>query len=215
MAWRSFLHVRLSPVGCAAVRLWQRSCGNATVEFALVLMPVLMVVCGGFEVAMLSYTRSQLEGATTRATRMATTGHYSDEDINGYIRERMATLNVAANDVIIKRSSYRSFTDINKPEPLVSDVEPIGGTPSSGDCYQDVNGNGQWDSDMGSDSLGRSEDVVRITVTVRYKLFFSFLGPLFKAKAGRLPIVSNVVMKSEPWGDRSSAEIPVVELCIA
>ena len=209
MARRLDLRAALS-----SLRLWCCQCGNATVEFALVLMPVLLVICGGFEVSMLTYTRSQLEGATTRATRMATTGHYSDEEINKYIRDRMASLNIAAQDVIIKRASYRSFADINQPEPLVSDVDPIGGTPSTGDCFQDVNGNGQWDSDMGSDSLGRSEDVVRLNVTVNYKLFFYFLSPAFKAKAGRVPIISNVVMKSEPWGDRSSAETPVVDVCI-
>lgn len=196
-------------------RLWRCRCGNATVEFALILLPMLLVICGGIELSMLSYTRTQLEGAVTQATRMATTGHYTDKDINAFIKARMVQLRIGEDDVQVKRLSYRSFSDIGKPEPLVSDVEPLGGAPSKGDCYQDVNGNGVWDADMGSDTLGLSEDIIRYTVTARYTMLFSFLAPAFMAKDNKIDLNANAVMKSEPWGDSSSALKPIVELCIS
>jgi len=188
--------------------------GNATIEFALVLLPALMVICGGFEVAMLAYTRSQLEGAVTRATRMASTGNYNDVVINKFIQDRMKPMRIAAGDVIIHRASYRNFVDVGKPEPVVSDAPPLGGSPSRGDCYEDVNNNNRWDADMGSNTIGRSEDVIRYKVTVRYTMLFTFMSGAFRARDNKIPIVAYAVIKAEPWGDRSSSEVPTVERCI-
>lgn len=46
-----------------------------------------------------------------------------------------------------------SFGDVGKPEPYV-DSSPGNGAYDAGEDFTDINGNGQWDSDMGQAGLG-------------------------------------------------------------
>ncbi len=185
--------------------------GSTVVEFALVLTPLLTLLAGGIEAGNLAYSRSVIEGSLRVAARMATTGRYSAGDIDTYVRGRLAHIGVAANDVTITRRAYGTFESVEKPEPLTSDVAPVGGTPSQGDCYIDLNGDNQWSADSGSDGNGQSEDILYYGVSVDYKLLFGFMSSAMGAHDGHMTLEANTVVKNEPFGEERD---PPVERCI-
>lgn len=185
--------------------------GSTVIEFAMVLMPLMTLLSGGIEAGMLAYSRSVIEGSLRVAARMATTGRYSAADIDAYVRGRLSAIGVPGNAVTITRRSYASFASVAKPEPLTSDVAPVGGTPSAGDCYIDLNGDHQWSADAGSDGNGQSEDILYYGVSIDYKLLFGLMSSAMGANDGHLILKANTVVKNEPFGEERN---PPVERCI-
>lgn len=186
--------------------------GSAIVEFAMLFGPMMALLLGGIEAGNLAYSRSVLEGSLRVAARMATTGKYSAQDIDTYVRDQMEIIGVEGTAVEITRRAYSSFESVSNPEPLTSDVAPTGGTPSSGDCYLDLNGDSQWSADSGSAGNGESEDILYYGVEVEYGLLFPFLADALGGENGRLTLKANTVVKNEPFGEGRD---PAAERCIA
>ncbi|MFC3714179.1 TadE/TadG family type IV pilus assembly protein [Sphingoaurantiacus capsulatus] len=193
-------------------RLRRDQRGAAVVEFAFMVMPMLMMLLGGIELGYLAYSKTVLEGAIRQASHMAATGQYSADDIGDEVRERLARIGAVDDDVEIVTRAYGSFEDVQKPEPLTSDVEPLGGAPGRGDCFIDLNGDGQWSEDASQAGLGASEDIVYFEVTATYPLLFKMMGKLLDADEGRMTLVANATVKNEPFGDERE---PAVERCIS
>jgi Flp pilus assembly pilin Flp len=193
-------------------RLRRNERGAAVVEFAFMLTPMLLMLLGGMEVGYLAYSKTVLEGAIKEASRMASTGQHSEAEIVAEVRDRLARIGAEAEDVDIVTRAYGSFEDVHKPEPLTSDVEPVGGTPGAGDCYIDLNGDEEWSEDASDSGLGASEDIVYFEVTATYPVLFRFMGKAVGAEDGRVTLVANTTIKNEPFGDERE---PAVERCIA
>ncbi len=187
--------------------------GVTTVEFALLSIPLLSLLMGSIEVGYIYYTKSLLEGSVSTAARMATTGGYTGAEIDKYVTDNLASLGFAQSDVLIEKKSYTDYGDVGQAEPLVSDVAPLGGAPGSGDCYLDINDNGNWDEDRGSGGLGGAEDVVKYDVTVTYTFLFPFVGTLFNKPDASMRLNANTVIKNEPFG--SKVVTTPAERCIA
>lgn len=192
-------------------RLKRNERGAAIVEFAFMLTPMLLILLGGMEVGYLAYSKSVLEGAIKEASRMASTGQHSADEITDEVRERLARIGADEENVDIVTRAYGSFEDVHKPEPLSSDVEPLGGAPSTGDCYIDLNGDEEWSEDASEAGLGASEDIVYFEVTATYPLLFSFMQKAMGAEDGQMTLVANTTIKNEPFGDERE---PAVERCI-
>lgn len=185
--------------------------GATTVEFALIFMTLMTMLAGALEAGNIAFVRSIVEGSLRVASRMATTGQYSSADIDAYVRGQIGMVGIPAAAIVITRKSYASFDSVSHPEPVVSDVAPLGGAPGRGDCYLDLNGNGQWDSDSGNAGDGRSEDILYYGVQVSYAMLFAFLGATFGGANGHVTLNANTVVKNEPYGpDRD----PPVQKCI-
>ena len=186
--------------------------GAAVVEFAFMLAPMMLLLLGGMEIGYLAYSKTVLEGAIKEASRMAGTGQHSADEITAEVRERLARIGAGEDDVEIVTRAYGSFEDVHKPEPLSSDVEPLGGTPGVGDCYIDLNGDEEWSEDASEAGLGASEDIVFFEVTATYPVLFKFVGPAVGAEDGHMTLVANTTIKNEPFGDERE---PAVERCIS
>lgn len=186
--------------------------GAAVVEFAFMLAPMLLMLLGGIEIGYLAYSKTVLEGAIKEASRMAGTGQHGADEITVEVRRRLARIGAGEDDVAIVTRAYGSFEDVHKPEPLSSDVEPLGGTPGAGDCYIDLNGDEQWSEDASETGLGASEDIVFFEVTATYPILFAFMGEALGAADGRMTLVANTTIKNEPFGDERE---PAVERCIS
>ncbi len=92
---------------------------------------------------------------------------------------------------------YPSFDDIGKPEPF-TDSAPANGSYDAGEEFQDINGNGQWDSDMGAAGLGGPGDIVLYTIEFEWELMTPLVAPLM-GNAGKLAMKSSVAVKNEPF----------------
>lgn len=136
--------------------------GSAAVQFALVSPLLLLLVFGGFEVAIALFVSGSLEAAVLAASRVGATGFTT----KGVTRERMIagiiearTFGwVKAKEADIRTLIYSRFEDIGQPESYVD--KNFNGRYDGGEPFSDVNGNGKWDSDMGRAGLGGPNDIV-------------------------------------------------------
>jgi hypothetical protein len=173
--------------------------GSYLIEFAAISLPLSVMLMSGIELGYLAYAKSHTEGALREASRLAATGSYTEAQIDTFVKDRLKSIQHAS--VAIEKRSYKSFESVKQPEPLVSDVAPLGGVPSAGDCYSDVNDNGVWDEDMGDEGLGGSEDIVYYGVTVTYPVLFPLTAKLVTKSGNNMVIEANAVIKNEPYGN--------------
>ena len=184
-------------------RLRQDERGSYIIEFALLSLPMMTLLMGGIELGYLAYAKSNVEGALREVSRLASTGSATAEELDTLLERKIGQIKGAHAE--IERRSYSSFGAVGQPEPLVSDVAPLGGEPGPGDCYTEINGNGQWDADRGSDGLGNAEDVLYYGVTVTYPMIFKLTSTVINGGKDDMTIEANAVIKNEPF---SNIEIP-------
>ncbi|MEE3155138.1 MAG: TadE/TadG family type IV pilus assembly protein, partial [Pseudomonadota bacterium] len=156
-------------------RLGRDQRGATIVEFAVIAMPMCVLLMGGLELGYNSYVRSTLQGALHDAARVAavenpilvTEGDTVEEQVANMIKETVA--HVAPNAVVdVDQKSYFEFSSIGEPEKLMTDNNGNGKYDASDeDCFEDANGNGTFDPDSGkSGTNGGADDVVLYTAKV-------------------------------------------------
>ncbi len=149
-------------------RLRRDERGVTIVEFAMVALPLSMLLMGGFDLGHQAYIRAVMQGALNDAARKASVqdpaftakGSTTEERVTNTIKDQLKTITPGAT-IDVTMSSYFDFSGIGNPEKLASDVNGNGQYDAAdGDCFYDANGNGKYDTDAGSDGLGGANDVV-------------------------------------------------------
>ena len=163
--------MRLPPV----IRRLRRDQRGATIiEFAIISGPMLLLLMGGLELGYDSYVRSTMQGALNDAARTAAVefpiinvpGSTVEEQVENLIEEQVH--NVAPNArITVTQKSYFDFSSIGDPEKLMTDNNGNGQFDAvDGDCYEDANGNGSYDTDACKTGNGGADDVVLYTAHV-------------------------------------------------
>jgi len=182
-------------------RLFRNQEGSAAIEFALIAPAMFLLLLGIIEISMAMFASSVLENATTFSSRIGRTG-YSDgttsreEMILDLVRRRSHGL-LDPSKVTVQTRVYDRFNEIGTAEPLTKDVNG-NGSFESGDEYEDINGNGQWDEDMARSGAGEQCEVV--VYTVRYP--WQITAPIIKhmmPNDGQINLTSYVVVRNEPF----------------
>lgn len=173
-------------------RLRRDNWGASTVEFALILMPLCILIFGSLEMGYRIYAESVVNGVLRDAARLATTGGYTGDQIDTIVKNKILDFRRDAG-VTITKKSYSDFTGVGVAEPITS-----GSVDSGSYCYQDINDNNQWDEDQGKGGVGRAEDVVYYQVDMTYKTLFSFSSRLL-GLGGISKISANTVVSNEPF----------------
>lgn len=185
--------------------VWKRlrACrrGVTAIEFAVVAPAVFLTVAGIIELAMIMFVSTLSEGGLREASRFSITGFIPpgmtrEERILEILEEHTIGL-VDMNQATVVYKVYPSFDDIGKPEPF-TDSAPANGTYDAGEAFQDINGNGQWDSDMGAAGLGGPGDIVLYTIEYDWDLMTPLVSP-FVGTNGKLSMKSSVAVKNEPF----------------
>ncbi|MES3154207.1 TadE/TadG family type IV pilus assembly protein [Sphingomonas faeni] len=141
--------------------------GATIVEFAIVLMPLTIMMMALFDLGFREYMSIQLADALDQSARQVTVGTVTTvATIKTSVTTRMRTILPGATVNVIS-ISYDAFSKVGKPEPITTDTVPIGAY-NKGDCFEDENGNGVWDADSGLNGTGGSDDIVYYTATVTY-----------------------------------------------
>jgi Flp pilus assembly pilin Flp len=186
---RSFLH---------ALR---RDSGGATiVEFALILPVMCGLLVGVVDLGYRSYVSSIVQGALHEAARMGTVGGISNDTIAAHVRTRLRNFSRDATVTVTTRS-YAEFSGVRTPETITQDTVPLG-QYNPGDCYQDFNGNGQYDLDRGRTGMGNAEDVVYFEVQMVYPRIVP-VGNFF-GWSDNVTINQNTVLRNQPFAARNS-----------
>ncbi len=150
----------------AGRRLLRDERGITIVEFALISLPLCMVLLAIIDFGYRMYLGAVVEGTVHRAARLATVGNKSSDYVDNFIREELSDFSNHATITIDKRSYYQ-FSGVGKPEKIIQDTAPVG-EYNVGDCYEDVNNNGVYDTVTGIRGLGGSDDIVYYEVTASF-----------------------------------------------
>lgn len=99
----------------------------------------------------------------------------------------------------LESKAYKDrFGDVGEPEPFVDDPIAPNGQFDVGETFTDVNGNGQWDRDMGlTDSIGEAGQVVSYTATIAIEPLFPFLAEQITGRA-TYEIRAATLVRNEP-----------------
>ena len=174
--------------------------GVTATEFALIAPALLMVLLGTFDTGYNLYAASVLNGAAQKAAR--------DSSIEGAESNGLAIddrVSAAVHKVVpgaavtFERRAYSDYSDVHSPEDF-TDVDKDGAC-DNGEPFEDVNGNGVWDSDRGVDTMGGARDAVLYTVTVSYPRAFPLMHLL--GLPNTVTSKSTTVLRNQPYGPQN------------
>jgi Flp pilus assembly protein TadG len=172
--------------------------GITTLEFAMISPVFFLLVMGIVEFSLIMFTSAVMESATSNTARLGKTGYIAP----GMTRQQQLIDNVATrtaglldrNNITVNMKTYSSFTNVNDPEPYIDANH--NNNHDSGEAYTDINGNGQWDPDMGRSGAGSANDIVVYTISYPWPIMTpivsSIIGSVFHISA-------RTVVKNEPY----------------
>ena len=185
-------------------RLRNRENGGAMIEFALVAPLLITLLVAVMEFAMIVLVMVLLEGGVREAARYGMTGQQPDgstrlEAIADIINSHsLGLVEITTNDVEVL--VYDDFSSVDSGDELVIDVNGNGDWDSAdGDTYNDLNGNGSWDPDPGVPGAGVGSQVVLYRVTASWNTLTPLIAP-FVGEGGLIPLSASVVVRNEPFG---------------
>lgn len=185
--------------GQALGRIARNRRGASVVEFALIALPAIGVMCGLFDLGYRQYVATQLQDALDRAARRVTIGTGTTAaQLTAMVGESVKA--IARNaDVVVVPTSYGNFQQVAKPEPITTDKPPLGAY-NAGDCFLDINGNGVWDADSARAGTGGSDDVVLYTATVTYPE----IVPMSRLMGGNAvtKLTATTMLKNQPYASQ-------------
>ena len=175
--------------------------GSAAIEFSFTAPLLIMTIVAIMEFSMILFLNASLEGSLRDAARFGSTG-YTPVGVN---REdviidkiKSATLGLVPIDAShVTALAYTDFSEVGQPEPWIDD-NPANGSYDAGEAYTDVNGNGQWDADMGTPGLGGACDVVVYRVHTEWRLL---LGLLASTIGNPISLDASTAVRNEPYGN--------------
>jgi hypothetical protein len=181
--------------------------GSTIMEFALIAPTMLLMLLGGMDFAYRSYVTSIVEGEVQRSGRDSTIqgGAERGGALDNRIRQQVGTALRNAT-VTTSREFYSTFL-ATKPERFVDSNN--NGRRDAGECYDDINGNSQWDARPARSGQGGAKDVTIYRVTVTYPRLFPIGRMLGLSNTEQ--IVVQTALKNQPFSAQSVA--PVVNRC--
>jgi Flp pilus assembly protein TadG len=177
--------------------------GATVVEFAIVIPVLAALLMGLGDLLYSAYLQAILDGVVQKAGRDSSLeGSALDQSaLDAKVGQAVTTIAKRA-DLAYDRRSYNSFALV-KPEYFEDGNGD--GIRQAGECYDDVNGNNQWDADPGRQNQGGANDVTRYTVTVNYPRLFPVTGLLGFSADGQA--TASTLLKNQPYKTQSVATI--------
>jgi len=166
--------------------------GVTAVEFALVSVPLLMLVFGILELGLVMLVITTLDGATQNASREIRTGRFQSSltqpDITAGGFKSLVCGNMAwlasqcASQLVVDVQTFANFNGLaNAPPPPATDFDPLHPTPP---CF----------------SPGQPGDIVLVRAFFDWKLFTPLLNvALDNTGAGTRRLSSTTAFRNEPY----------------
>lgn len=175
--------------------------GSAAIEFSFTAPLLIATIVAIMEFSMILFLNAVLEGSLRDAARFGITG-FTPTGVNreDVILDKVQTATMglvpitAAN---ITTLAYSDFSEVGQPEPYIDD-NPANGIYDAGESFTDVNGNGQWDADMGTPGLGGACAVVVYRVETEWSLM---LGLLASSVGQDITLTASTAVRNEPYGN--------------
>ncbi len=165
---------------------WRRQDGATAVEFSLLALPLIVMVIGTIEIAMVFTTQSLLDASTNTAARLIRTGQIQQsgaDDPEEMFRESLcdfAALLIPCNKIQFQVEELENFGEADDAPPLEFDEEG--------------NLEGQGFSPGGVNS------VVLIRVIYQYSIMTPLMQTVLTNRGdGKRLMMSTVVLQTEPY----------------
>lgn len=186
-------------------------CGATLVEFAIIAPTFMIMLMGAFDLGHQVYMRAIMNGAIHEAARDSTleTGPASEAAIDAMVETRVQRIAKDA-EVTFERKSYYDFTDIERSE-TINEAGTANNQCDPGETFEDENGNGVWDSDVGKAGFGGARDIMMYTVTVTYDRLFPLYGLIGMDQEGSMQF--STVLKNQPYAQQNEAATPETKPC--
>lgn len=195
-------------IGAFLRRLRRDHRGVTIVEFAIVTPVLLTLLMGAFDLIYQTYVQNVLDGAMYKAGRGSAleTNASSAAAMDAKVIDMVSAVGSGMTFQPMRRS-YSSYL-LAKPENFTD--KNGNGVRDPGECYDDVNGNKQWDADPGQvQTQGGANDVTRYTMTVTYQRLFPVAGLL--GMPTTQTITSETFLKNQPY--RTQTVQPIESIC--
>jgi Flp pilus assembly pilin Flp len=182
-------------------RLHRNEDGAYMIELALIMPVFLMLMMGIFDIGFQMYAKSVLAGAVEEAGRASTLEANNLDQTNVDDDVRRAVGNVAAYGTLsFSRLNYRNFSNVAQPEPFTDSNN--NGVRNPGECFEDSNGNNQWDADQGGAGQGGADDVVIYRATLTYNRLFPLWRILGEPQAEDIRVTT--VLRNQPFSAQNA-----------
>jgi Flp pilus assembly protein TadG len=173
-------------------------CGKAAIEFAFIA-PVFLAMIGAImEFSGIMFIQALLEGSAREASRYGITGFTTpgvsrEDQIMAIIADNTLGL-IDLDELQMTTLVYENFGDVGQPEPFTDAND--NDTYDAGEAFNDVNGNGAWDEDMGAAGLGGPGDVVVYRMSYDWDMMIPMFVPFFGES---ISLQANIAVRNEPF----------------
>ncbi|HYZ48292.1 MAG TPA: TadE family protein [Sphingomonas sp.] len=173
-------------------------------EFAVLAPTMLLLIMGSMDLAYRGFVTSVLEGEMQKAAR--------DSGLEDQNPDKLATIEAKVKTQVgrvVKNASFgqlrKSYTSYLNAKPERFTDSNNNGQRDAGECFDDVNANGQWDPDPGRDGQGGANDVTVYSMTLTYPRLF----PMYRMLGWpqNEVITARTYLKNQPYKTQTA---PVV-----
>ncbi len=174
--------------------------GVSAIEFSILAPVLLLMMFGILEFASIMLVSNIMESATAITSRLGKTGYVTEdssreETILASVEQKTQGL-IDPEALDISSKYYSDFSQIGDAEP--SNDTNGNGTIEAGE-YTDINGNGQFDADMGLAGYGGAGAIVVYTVSYPWPVMTPLLSNIIGDEDGNYIITARSVVKNEPY----------------
>jgi len=182
-----------------ASRLLRDQRAAPAVEFAMILPATLLLVLGFGDLVYQAYLESVLTGAVQKAGRDSTIqGNATQTDqIDQKVIDAVKAAAPRAT-FVSSRENYDNYSEIG-PEPFTDTNH--NGIRDTGECYSDVNGKSQWDSDPGTAGQGGANDVTYYKMKATYPRLFPMAWLIGWSQS--VTISASTILKNQPYATQT------------
>jgi Flp pilus assembly protein TadG len=185
---------------CTLVR---NEAGTTLIEFAAVLPLMCIALLGGMDLCHREYAQSILTGTVQKIGRDTTLQGGADYIAVNDAKVKAAVLEIAPDATFTFSRSFLTRYRDAEGEPFTDTNND--GSRNPGECYDDVNGNSQWDSNVSSAGNGAADDVVLYKVTATYPRLFPIAK--FLGWSDTQTISADTALKNQPYASQNQPTV--------
>lgn len=194
-------------------RLAHDANGATIVEFAMVALPLCVLVMGGLDLGHQSYIRATMQGALNDAARRAAvqdpqftaSGSTTEERVRNTILDQVGKIAPGAT-IDISQDNFYDFSGIGNPEKLMTDVNGNGAYDAAdGDCFSDLDEDGQFDTDAGRSGIGGANDVAFYTAEITMPRLLPVAGLIGFSPNYDMSVATAI--RNQPYGTQKTPPI--------
>ncbi|MSP67118.1 MAG: hypothetical protein EXQ96_03265 [Alphaproteobacteria bacterium] len=172
--------------------------GASAIDFAFSASILVAAMAGALEFSGAVFVNSAVEGALREAARFGTTGFaFPGETRADAIRRIVGERTFGMVTVLpesLTTKVYTSFALVGKGEPF-TETAPANGRYDLGELFDDVNGNGQYDADLGV--AGAAGEIVLYRIDYEVPVLIGLMSNILGKSAHSM--TASIVVRNEPF----------------